>query len=35
MPADLAIWGAVAWFFGIALVFATLSVRKYKRAVVR
>jgi ABC-2 type transport system permease protein len=34
-PADNYVWGAVAWSLAIAAVFATLSVRKYKRAVVR
>jgi ABC-2 type transport system permease protein/oleandomycin transport system permease protein len=34
-PAGNAIWGAVAWSLGIALFFATISVAKYKRAVVR
>jgi ABC-2 type transport system permease protein/oleandomycin transport system permease protein len=34
-PAGNDIWGAVAWSLGIALVFAFLSVRRYKRAVVR
>jgi ABC transporter DrrB family efflux protein len=29
------VWGAVAWSLGITAFFATLSVRKYKRAVVR
>ncbi len=29
------VWGAVAWSLGIAAFFAVLSVRKYKRAVVR
>jgi ABC transporter DrrB family efflux protein len=29
------VWGAVAWSLGIAIFFAILSVRKYKRAVVR
>jgi ABC transporter DrrB family efflux protein len=32
-PAGSDIWGAVLWSVGIALVFAALSVRKYKRAV--
>jgi ABC transporter DrrB family efflux protein len=32
---DFTVLGAVAWSLGIAAVFATLSVRKYKRAVVR
>jgi ABC-2 type transport system permease protein/oleandomycin transport system permease protein len=34
-PAGNNVWGAVAWSIGITAVFATLSVRKYKRAVVR
>jgi ABC-2 type transport system permease protein/oleandomycin transport system permease protein len=34
-PAGNNVWGAVAWSLGIIAVFATLSVRKYKRAVVR
>ena len=34
-PAGNNVWGAVAWSLGIAIVFAVLSVRKYKRAVVR
>jgi ABC transporter DrrB family efflux protein len=34
-PAGNSIWGAVAWSLGIAVVFAFLSVAKYKRAVVR
>jgi len=29
------VWGAAAWSLGIAAFFATLSIRKYKRAVVR
>jgi ABC transporter DrrB family efflux protein len=32
-PAGNYIWGAVAWSIGIAVVFALLSVRRYKRAV--
>jgi ABC-2 type transport system permease protein/oleandomycin transport system permease protein len=32
-PAGNAIWGAIAWAIAIAAVFATLSVRRYKRAV--
>jgi ABC-2 type transport system permease protein/oleandomycin transport system permease protein len=32
---DHTIWGAFAWSLGIIAVFATLSVRRYKRAVVR
>jgi ABC-2 type transport system permease protein len=32
---DDTVWGAVAWSLGITAVFATLSVRRYKRAVVR
>jgi ABC-type multidrug transport system permease subunit len=34
-PAGNSVWGAVLWSLGIAIVFATLSVRRYKRAVVR
>jgi ABC-2 type transport system permease protein/oleandomycin transport system permease protein len=34
-PAGNAIWGAVAWSLAIAAFFATISVAKYKRAVVR
>jgi ABC transporter DrrB family efflux protein len=34
-PAGNDVWGAVAWSLGIAALFAFLSVRKYKRAVVR
>lgn len=34
-PAGNTIWGAVLWSIGIAIVFATLSVTRYKRAVVR
>jgi ABC transporter DrrB family efflux protein len=34
-PAGNDIWGAVAWSLGIAVVFAFLSVNRYKRAVVR
>jgi ABC transporter DrrB family efflux protein len=34
-PAGNNVWGAVAWSLAITAVFATLSVRKYKRAVVR
>jgi ABC-2 type transport system ATP-binding protein len=34
-PAGNSVWGAVAWSLGIAIFFATLSVRRYKRAVVR
>jgi ABC transporter DrrB family efflux protein len=34
-PAGNSIWGAVLWSIGIAVVFAFLSVRRYKRAVVR
>jgi len=34
-PAGNNVWGAVAWSLGIIAVFATLSVAKYKRAVVR
>jgi ABC transporter DrrB family efflux protein len=35
IPAGNNIWGAFAWSIGIAVVFAFLAVRKYKRAVVR
>jgi ABC transporter DrrB family efflux protein len=34
-PAGNNVWGAVLWSIGIAVVFATLAVTKYKRAVVR
>jgi ABC-type polysaccharide/polyol phosphate export permease len=34
-PAGNNVWGAVAWSLGIIAVFAFLSVRRYKRAVVR
>lgn len=34
-PAGNDVWGAVLWSLGIAAVFATLAVGKYKRAVVR
>lgn len=34
-PAGNNIWAAVLWSVGIAVVFATLAVTKYKRAVVR
>ena len=34
-PAGNNVWGAVAWSLGITAFFAALSVRKYKRAVVR
>ncbi len=34
-PAGNSIWGAVLWSVGIATVFATLSVARYKRAVSR
>lgn len=34
-PAGNDVWGAVLWSLGIAAVFATLAVTKYKRAVVR
>ena len=34
-PAGNDVWGAVAWSLAIAIVFAVLSVAKYKRAVVR
>jgi len=35
IPAGNNVWGAFAWSFGIAIVFSWLSVRRYKRAVVR
>jgi ABC-2 type transport system permease protein/oleandomycin transport system permease protein len=35
IPAGNNVWGAFAWTIGIAVVFAFLAVRKYKRAVVR
>jgi ABC-2 type transport system permease protein len=35
IPAGNNVWGAFAWAIGIAVVFAFLAVRKYKRAVVR
>jgi ABC transporter DrrB family efflux protein len=35
VPAGNNVWGAVLWSLGITAVFAALSVRKYKRAVVR
>jgi ABC-2 type transport system permease protein/oleandomycin transport system permease protein len=35
VPAGNNVWGAFAWALGIAAVFASLSVRRYKRAVVR
>jgi ABC transporter DrrB family efflux protein len=35
IPAGNNVWGAFAWSFGIAVVFAYLSVARYKRAVVR
>ena len=35
IPAGNNVWGAFAWAIGIAAVFAFLSVRRYKRAVVR
>jgi ABC-2 type transport system permease protein len=34
-PAGDNVWGAVAWSIGIAAVFATLSVARYKRAVAK
>jgi ABC-2 type transport system permease protein/oleandomycin transport system permease protein len=34
-PAGNNVWGAVLWSLGIAVVFATLAVTRYKRAVVR
>jgi ABC-2 type transport system permease protein/oleandomycin transport system permease protein len=34
-PAGNTIWGAVLWSIGIAVVFAALSVQRYKRAVSR
>lgn len=34
-PAGNAVWGAVAWSAGIALVFAALSIRSYRRAASR
>lgn len=34
-PAGNAVWGAVAWSVGIALVFAVLSIRSYRRAASR
>jgi ABC-2 type transport system permease protein/oleandomycin transport system permease protein len=34
-PAGNNVWGAVVWSLGIIVVFATLSVARYKRAVVR
>jgi ABC transporter DrrB family efflux protein len=34
-PAGNDVWGAVLWSIGIAAVFATLSVARYKRAVAR
>jgi len=34
-PAGNAIWGAVAWSAGIAVVFAVLSIRSYRRVAVR
>jgi ABC transporter DrrB family efflux protein len=34
-PAGNSIWGAVLWSLGIAVVFATLSVARYKRAISR
>lgn len=35
IPAGNNVWGAFVWAFGIAVVFAYLSVRRYKRAVVK
>ena len=35
VPAGNNVWGAFAWAIGIAVFFAFLAVRKYKRAVVR
>ena len=35
IPAGNDVWGAFAWAFGIAAVFAFLSVRRYKLAVVK
>jgi ABC-2 type transport system permease protein/oleandomycin transport system permease protein len=34
-PAGNNVWGAVAWSIVIAVVFATLSVARYKRAVAK
>ena len=34
-PANNDVWGAVAWALGLIVVFATLSVRRYRRAVTR
>jgi ABC-2 type transport system permease protein len=34
-PAGNNVWGAFAWSIGIAVVFAVLSIQRYKRAVVR
>lgn len=34
-PAGNTIWGAVLWSIGIAIVFAALSINRYKRAVIR
>ena len=34
-PADNYVWGALAWTFGMILVFAPLAVRAYRRAAVR
>ena len=34
-PAGNSVWGAIAWSIGIAVVFAALSISRYKRAVVR
>ena len=34
-PAGNAVWGAILWAIGIATLFATLSVARYKRAVAR
>ncbi len=35
IPAGNNVWGAFAWSIGITVVFAVLSVQRYKRAVVR
>jgi ABC transporter DrrB family efflux protein len=34
-PAGNDVWGAVAWSLGITIVFAALSINRYKRAVTR
>lgn len=34
-PAGSAVWGAVAWSLGLTVVFAALSVARYRRAVSR